>query len=130
MAAEALTAAFVDELEKHRLLGPGQISEARSLAGSDTDPKGLAGQLIHRGWLTPFQVNRVLQGRGESLVLGHYVLLDRLGQGGMGEVFRARHALMDRIVALKVIRGDHLDKPDCLARFRREMQAAAKLAHP
>src|SRR5205823_6567103 len=51
-------------------------------------------------------------------------------QGGMGRVFKARHTLMDRIVALKVIRGDRLDEPEQLSRFRREMQAAAKLAHP
>src|SRR5947209_2222437 len=104
MAVETLTGAFLADLEKYKLLGLDQMTEVRKLGvGTETDAKGLAGELIRRGWLNPFQANRVLQGRGDSLMLGHYVLLDRLGQGGMGEVFKARHALMDRVVALKVI---------------------------
>src|SRR5688500_288334 len=78
----------------------------------NTDTPALLRDLVHRGWLTEYQANEVNQGRAAELSLGSYVLLDRLGGGGMGEVFRARHRLIrTRVVALKVIRADRLDNP-------------------
>jgi serine/threonine protein kinase len=59
-----------------------------------------------------------------------YEILDVLGQGGMGVVYRARHRHLDRVVALKVIRDDQLVKPTILRRFEREIRAAGKLSHP
>ena len=46
-----------------------------------SNPKQLSKELIRRGWLTPFQVNILFQGKGKELVLGSYVLIDRLGAG-------------------------------------------------
>jgi len=128
--ASASTNSLVDALRQFRLLEPVQLEEVTSsLLARFPEAKALAGELIQRGWLTPFQANQLLQGRGQGLVLGAYVLLERLGKGGMGQVFKARHTLMKRIVALKVIRADRLDRPEALGRFRQEMEAAAKLAH-
>ncbi len=62
--------------------------------------------------------------------LGQYQLLEKLGEGGMGQVFKARHQLMDRIVALKVINKKHLDNPEAVLRFHREIRALAQLDHP
>jgi eukaryotic-like serine/threonine-protein kinase len=62
--------------------------------------------------------------------LGQYVLRDRLGGGGMGEVFRADHALLRRPAAVKLIRPDRAGDPATLARFEREVQATASLSHP
>src|SRR5262249_1555971 len=59
-----------------------------------------------------------------------YEVLGFLGAGGMGAVFKARHRLMDRIVALKVIRKEFLDQAQAVERFRQEVKAAARLAHP
>jgi serine/threonine protein kinase len=59
-----------------------------------------------------------------------YEVIGFLGSGGMGTVFKARHRLMDRLVALKVIRKELLDKPETVERFRQEVQAVAKLSHP
>ena len=60
-----------------------------------------------------------------------YRVVAALGTGGMGTVYRAEHRLMDRPVALKVIRGDLLGNPALVERFRREVRSAARLAsHP
>jgi tRNA A-37 threonylcarbamoyl transferase component Bud32 len=63
-------------------------------------------------------------------VLGEYELLDRLAAGGMGEVYRARHRQLDKLVALKVLPARALDSPERVARFRREMKAIGRLDHP
>jgi serine/threonine protein kinase len=59
-----------------------------------------------------------------------YQLLDQLGQGGMGQVYKARHLHMGRTVAVKLIRPDRLTHADAVRRFQREARAAARLAHP
>jgi tRNA A-37 threonylcarbamoyl transferase component Bud32 len=59
-----------------------------------------------------------------------YEILEELGRGGMGIVYRARQLARDRIVALKVIRKERLIHPEVVRRFRREAQAAARLSHP
>jgi WD40 repeat protein/serine/threonine protein kinase len=72
---------------------------------------------------------------GPVLLLGDYQLLEKIGQGGMGVVYRARQRGADRIVALKVIRPDRLndllseERREWLERFRREGQLAARLEH-
>ena len=58
------------------------------------------------------------------------VLLQRLGGGGMGLVFKARETRLGRIVALKVLRKEHLNKPEIIPRFHQEIQSAARLSHP
>src|SRR5262245_15833858 len=62
--------------------------------------------------------------------LGQYDLLEKLGEGGMGQVFKARHRLMNQTVAVKVIHRRYLDRPGARERFRREIQALARLDHP
>src|SRR5262249_14799821 len=59
---------------------------------------------------------------------GGYVLLERLGEGGMGQVFKARHQNLGRAVALKVIRSERLG-PDAVRRCQRELRAMARLSH-
>lgn len=63
------------------------------------------------------------------LSLGNYVLLERIGQGGMGEVYKARHKKMERIVALKMLPRELLNSADAIRRFQRESIAAGKLEH-
>jgi serine/threonine protein kinase len=123
-------ATFVDALRQSGLLGVDQFNELRNLIARYPDSKALAGQLIQLGWLTPYQVNQLFQGQGNGLVLGQYRILERLGEGGMGQVFKARHQALGRIVALKVIRRDRLQSNEAVKRFRREMQMAGQLSHP
>src|SRR4051794_8244555 len=62
--------------------------------------------------------------------IGPYTLGERLGTGGMGEVYQAYDERLDRWVAIKLVRSDQLDKPTVRERFRREARAAAGLSHP
>jgi serine/threonine protein kinase len=127
----APTTPLVDALRQSRLLGPAQTEEvARTLQARFPDPQALAGELTRRGWLTPYQADQLLRGRGHELLLGPYVLLGPLGEGGMGRVFKARHRERGDVVALKLLRQERLGNPEAVRRFEREARAAAALAHP
>ncbi len=122
---------FVDSLRHVRLLEPEQQNVlASDLLPRFAEPKALAGELIRRGWLTPYQANLLLQGRGGELTLGSYVLLERIGEGGMGQVFKAKNWKLGRIVAVKLIRKERLANEEAVRRFHREIRAAAQLSHP
>jgi tRNA A-37 threonylcarbamoyl transferase component Bud32 len=121
---------LVDALRSGRLLEPAQLQELPSLRASFPDPRALARELVRRGWLTPYQVNALFQGRGQELLLGSYVLLDKLGEGGMGQVFKAHNWKLGQVVALKLIRKERLTSADAVRRFHREIRAAAQLNHP
>ncbi|HXU69141.1 MAG TPA: serine/threonine-protein kinase [Polyangia bacterium] len=60
---------------------------------------------------------------------GRYRLLERLGQGGMGTVYRATHTLMDKPVAVKILRGELATDAEAVARFHREARSASRLDH-
>ncbi|PAY16788.1 hypothetical protein CKO51_24925 [Rhodopirellula sp. SM50] len=59
-----------------------------------------------------------------------YEIVRLIGKGGMGDVYEARHRMMERTVALKVIKQELMRKPEAVNRFHREVKAAAQLAHP
>jgi len=117
------------------------------------DPVPLAKHLFQQGLLTKYQLSQLIAGRDDDLVLGPYCLLDRIGEGGGGQVFKARHRVMNRLVALKRIRPDRARKddtpqailedtgaltneaalaarPTAVQRFFQEAQLAAHLDHP
>jgi serine/threonine protein kinase len=70
--------------------------------------------------------------RAPADLVGHprYELLEFIGAGGMGSVYKAMHRLMDRVVALKVVNPQLVGRADMVERFRREVQTAARLNHP
>lgn len=94
----------------------------------DTDQ--FARGLVRQKLLTTYQAQQAYAGKAKALVLGNYVILDKLGQGGMGLVLKARHRQMNRLVALKILSPAIVKAPDALARFQREVQTAARLEHP
>jgi serine/threonine-protein kinase len=130
MATDAV-ANFADVLARYRLLEPNQLDElSRSLLKRFTEPHGLFKELVQREWLTPYQANQLLLGKGPELVLGSYVLISRLSETVMGVLFKARHQAMRRMVALQVVRADLLQKPEAVAKFYEEIQTASQLSNP
>ena len=124
---------FADSLDQSGLISSEELDVFQSSSPDLAlifEPEELASRLVEAGKLTPFQVDVVMEGRARELVLGQYEILDKLGAGGMGVVYRARHRRMKREVALKVLQRDALENPVLLERFHREVQAAAKLTHP
>src|SRR4029077_5417656 len=124
--------AFLTVLRDSQLLEAAQLEETeRDLAAGCEDASTLAPLLVKRGWLTTYQADRLLQGRTQELNMGPYRLLELLGEGGMGQVFKARHQRLNRLVALKIIRPERLlQHPEAIRRFEREARAAATLQHP
>ncbi len=94
------------------------------------DGKELARELIRKKMLTEYQAQELYQGKGKALVLGNYVIQEKIGAGGMGQVFKAQHRRMKRIVAVKLLPTALMKDPAVVARFEREVTAAARLNHP
>jgi serine/threonine protein kinase len=88
----------------------------------------LGQQLIEMGILTPYQVDQLKAGRSK-LNLGPYTITDWIGQGGMGQVFKAVHKMMGRECAVKVLPRDK-STPDAIENFTREIRTQARLDHP
>jgi response regulator RpfG family c-di-GMP phosphodiesterase len=95
-----------------------------------TNTDSLISRLLHRHLITSFQADAIRQGLADDLILGPYRILDMLGQGGMGMVYRAEHLHLRRQVALKVmLRGTDANSR-LLTRFYAEARAVARLQHP
>jgi len=88
----------------------------------------LAEKLVDLGWLNVWQSKQLLEGR-TKFNLGPYWMIDSIGRGGMGQVFKARHEVLDRVVAVKVLPRSK-STPEAIANFMREIQLVAKLDHP
>lgn len=122
--------ALVQQLRRHPLLEPAPLEElTKTLQHRCQDVRLLGRELIQRGWLTPFQVNQLLLGRGADLIFGSYVLLERLGEAPVGELYKARHQRMRRLCALLVVRSELLAQPEAVQRFYQEVQAVSQLTH-
>ena len=76
---------------------------AESEQGLPAEPGKLGGLMVRDGILTYFQAEQLLQGKWKRFFIGKYKVLERLGVGGMGQVFLCEHKLMKRKVAVKVL---------------------------
>jgi len=105
-------------------------AEARDEVTRAADVKGRLALLVQHGLLTEYQVTRIEAGNSFGLLLGNYRVLDCLGSGGMGVVFRGEHVLLRRPVAIKVVHALGDDDARMLQRFHHEVRAVARLQHP
>jgi eukaryotic-like serine/threonine-protein kinase len=131
--ADAVPADLLPIIRNSGVLTERQFTDVRSKVISGeypSDSKALAHQLVRDGLLTEYQTRRFLGGKSHGLLVGKYVILDRLGSGSMGRVYKAHHQLMGRIVALKIIAPEIVTNERVVARFQREMRLVGRLDHP
>src|SRR5262245_52229585 len=109
-----------------------ELRTALNAVPDPLEPDGdmLALRLVSAGKLTLYQAKAVRERRFNELVIGNYQVLDRLGAGGMGTVFKARHRRMKRVVAIKVLSKSADQSDKFVQRFQREVEAVARLNHP
>jgi eukaryotic-like serine/threonine-protein kinase len=99
----------------------------RSEAKSNGDPEEVTEDLTNESW---DELLGQIDIRDNDWRLGNYQILDEIGRGGMGVIYRARQRHSRRIVALKRVLSYHSESRETLQRFRREAEAAASLDHP
>ncbi len=116
-------------LVESRLLTAEQFSVARSLAARGQGSEALARELVRRRWLTPWQLRHLTQGH-TRFRCADYILLDILGRGSMGIVYKARKAGSPRLFAVKVISANHAGNRRLSARFQREIRLVSSVRSP
>jgi serine/threonine protein kinase len=102
------------------------LPEGRRPSGVES----LARALIEARKLSRYQASAIYQGKGKILAIGPYLVLDRLGKGGMGLVFKARHRDFLDPLALKILPPSSSKNADSVRRFHREARLLARLEHP
>lgn len=112
------------------VLAASELTEILETAEIPSSADEMAELLTQSGRLTTYQSQVLLEPECRPLLIGEYLILEPIGSGGMGTVYKAIHRRMKRIVALKVIRADLDQNPERLKRFEREVQTAARLSHP
>ena len=121
---------FIERLTQSGLMSAAEIDAFQGSLPPERRPKDLqqfAQALIQQGKLTKYQAQAVYEGKTKGLVFGQYVVLDKLGEGGMGVVLRAQHRRMKRTVAIKVLSSAAMKQAGAVERFHREVEAAAQL---
>jgi serine/threonine protein kinase len=124
---------FIESLIDVRLMDRCDVESFLERMPSARRPKGaadLARELVRVGRLTGYQAGALLCAKSRGLSLGNYLIMDRIGKGGMGIVFKAQHRRMKRVVALKVLPPSFATSEGAVLRFLREAEAVAKLEHP
>jgi serine/threonine protein kinase len=134
MPAPATVDEFVDLIRKSAVLEDARLANyfdrLRNDPTTPRDISSIAGLFVRDGLLTFFQAEQFLQGKWKRFTIGKYKVLEKLGSGGMGQVFLCEHKLMRRRVAVKVLPTQKASDPSSLDRFYREARAVAALDHP
>lgn len=131
MPAPTTMQALLDLIRRSRLVEPARFEGYLAVHGeSATTPEAFCRKMQADGLLTSFHVEQLLRGKHRGYFLGKYKILDRIGLGGMGQVFLAEHASMKRRVAIKVLPPDRAENEFTRERFMREARASGQLDHP
>ena len=121
---------FLQNVRISKLLTSQQFRMLVDKLGHVDNPREIAKALATWKLITKFQASMLLTGRNSGFILGPYCILDVLGQGGMGRVYKAIHQTMNRIVALKILTPQLVKTERAHQLFLREVQTAAQLNHP
>jgi len=133
---EAMDRAFAALAVNKGLVTRAQVDrcvEAQRELAAQGVRKTIQNLLVEKDFLTATQAERVrreLESEGRLHQIGGFRIVDRLGKGGMGTVYRARQVSLDRDVALKILPRHLAADEKYLARFLREARSAAQLHHP
>jgi serine/threonine protein kinase/Leucine-rich repeat (LRR) protein len=122
--------AVIKQLTESSIIAQGKLENFIPPKAHPATVEELVQELVKSHELTAFQAAQVKAGKAKALILGEYTILDKIGAGGMGQVFKAQHRRMKRVVAIKMLPPAMTKDVAALARFQREVEAAAKLSHP
>ncbi len=123
--------AFLAALRRSQLLSEHHWPRVEAAVPPSANTPVLAARaLVSAGLLTRFQAERLLAGRTDGFLLGSYVILEQIGCGLIGRVYKARHRTMNRVVAVKVISADLTRTPAARQALQKEARTAAQLNHP
>jgi serine/threonine protein kinase len=106
------------------------LAKLRAAGQLPREPAKMAGLLVRDGYLTHFQAEHILQGKWRRFTIGKYKVLEKLGSGGMGQVFLCEHKLMRAKRAIKILPTAKAQDEAALGRFYREARAVAAIDHP
>lgn len=122
---------FLDTLQLSKLVDTEKLNEVMAgFTGNTDDSQEVSQFLITQNIITDFQAKSLLAGKHKGLKIGPYIILKKIGAGGMGVVYLAEHQRMHRKVALKVLPEDRTHDKLALERFYREARSVAELDHP
>ena len=121
-------------LGKSKLLPPDEVESLHrkwkdETRGGDDQVDAFGKFLVQKRVLTPYQAAMVQRGRADGFFLNGYKILDRIGKGQMGGVYKAVHTL-GQLVALKILPASKARSPHILGRFQREARLLTQLDHP
>jgi serine/threonine protein kinase len=120
---------FFQLLRRSRLLSDEEVNQLDARVPGE-QATAVATVLVAQGKLTQYQAQELLRGNAVGFVLRSYRILERLGRGGTGSVFKAVHTGMRRVVALKIVKPKKAGDEAELHLFQREVRATAQLDHP
>jgi eukaryotic-like serine/threonine-protein kinase len=127
VASEAVRG-FLEQGQSSGLLSAAACDDL--VARNAVSTEEVARLMVETQVLTPYQADLLLAGRGqECMVASRYRILDKLGAGGMGTVYKAQDTRLDRLVAIKMLAAHTVHDAAAVARFQREAKALAKVSH-
>jgi serine/threonine-protein kinase len=122
---------LVQAIRESGLYPPDKLAALDSLTPEIiADLPKLAEQLFAAKLVTPYQARKVRLNRLSEILFGQYLVLDKIGEGGMGKVYKAAQVRTGRLVALKVVRAQLMSNKTVVSRYKREAAASATLNHP
>ena len=106
------------------------LTQAATVCQALSDPTSVAQYLYNAQFFTLYQAGKFVKGRHTDLFFGKYFIQEKVGEGGMGRVYRAINLETKQVVALKIVRQALLKNSAVMQRYQREVNAVSALNHP